>query len=563
LKRGGVVGFRWLGGAAAGRCGIATSARSIGEVMAKGEVMGLMGGARDALLVGVDAGTTNTKAVVFDLAGRVVASASEPTPIRYPRPEWAEYDGEALWRTAATAIRAALAGVAEPGRVQGVCFASMGETAVPIAADGSATGPAIAWFDKRARAELDQIVGALGQDRLFQISGLAPEPIYGLSKLLWHRRHRAEPFALTTKWLNTADYLAWRLSGEMATDYSLACRTYALDLGRLTWSTEVLEAVGVDPSLMAPLVRSGEAVGRVTAAGAAATGLPRGCTVAAGGHDHIVGAIAADAMRPGVLLTSTGTTEASLMGTVRPSRDPALGRAGYAQGISYVEEPVWYVIGGLFTAGGAIEWFRQSVAAGADYATLVEEATAAPAGSHGAVFLPHLRLGTAPRPNDRAKGALLGLSTDVTRGDLFRAVLEGIAADSRHCAEAMLELIGSDPPTAIRVIGGLTKNPLYMRIKAAMLGRPVTVVDLPDSVAAGAALLAGLGAGVFASQAEAVAAMRGSEAEVAPEPRAATLYERLYRDVHLPAAPAVRPVHDALMRVMPEVGGPGAGALKA
>lgn len=513
----------------------------------------LMGEAKAALLIGVDAGTTNTKAVVFDAKGKVLASASEPTPIDYPRPEWAEYDGEALWQTAAAAIRAALAGVPDHGRVRGVCFASMGETAVPIAADGRATGPAIAWFDKRAKAELESIVAALGQDRLFAISGLAPEPIYGLSKLLWHQRHRPEAFAATTKWLNTADYLAWRLSGEMATDYSLACRTYALDLGRLTWSTEVLEAMGVAPSLMAPLVRSGEVVGRVSAAGAAATGLPRDCTVAAGGHDHIVGAIAADAMRPGVLLTSTGTTEASLIGTSRPSRDPALGRAGYAQGIAYVEEPVWYVIGGLFTAGGAIEWFRRNVAASADYATLVEEATAAPAGSHGAIFLPHLRLGTAPRPNAQAKGAFLGLSTDVTRGDMFRAVLEGIAADSRYCAAAMLELIPAEPPRAIRVIGGLTKNPLYMQIKAAMLGRSITVVDLPDSVAAGAALLAGLGAGVFASQAEAVAAMRGSEAEVACDPGTAALYDRLYRQVHLPATPAVRPVHDALVQVMPKV----------
>jgi xylulokinase len=514
-----------------------------------------MQGAGEALLVGVDAGTTNTKAVVFDAAGQVGASASEPTPIGYPRPEWAEYDGEALWATAAAAIRAALAGIADPSRVQGVCFASMGETAVPIDAAGNATGPAIAWFDKRARAELDHIVQTVGQDRLFAISGLAPEAIYGLTKLLWHQRHRAEAFAATAKWLNTADYLAWRLSGEMATDYSLACRTYALDLGRLAWSTEVMEAVGVDPSLMATLVPSGTAVGRVTAAGAAATGLPRHCVVAAGGHDHIVGAIAADAMRPGVLLTSTGTTEASLVGTDRPCTDPALGRAGYAQGIAYVEKPVWYVIGGLFTAGGAVEWFRQSVAGGAPYASLVEEATVAPPGSHGAVFLPHLRLGTAPWPNPRAKGAFLGLSTDVTRGDLFRAVLEGIAADSRHCAEGMLELIGAEPPASVRVIGGLTKNPLYMRIKAAMLGRSVTVVDLPDSVAAGAALLAGLGAGVFASQAEALAAMRAGEREVAPEPEIAALYAALYRDVHLPAASTVRPVHDAVMRLVPETGG--------
>ncbi len=504
---------------------------------------------REPLLIGVDAGTTNTKAVVFDQAGRVVAQASEPTPIHYPRAEWAEYEGETLWQVAAGAIQGALAQVDDTNRVQGIAFASMAETAVPIDRAGAATGPAIAWFDKRSNAEIELIGERVGRERLFAITGLSPEPIFGLGKLLWHRRHRPEGFAGTTKWLNVADYLAWRLSGEMATDFSLACRTLALDLRQRCWSDEVLAAMEVDPELMAPLVPSGTAVGRVSEDGAAATGLPRHCVVAAGGHDHIVGAVAADAMRPGVLLSSTGTTEANLMGASQPSIDPALGQAGYAQGVCYVDTPVYYVLGGLFTAGGAIDWFKRTMADGADYATLVAEATAAPAGSQGAVFLPHLRLGTAPSPNALARGAFLGLSTDITRGDLFRAVLEGIAADSRRCAEGMLPLIPAAPPNAIRVIGGLTRNRLYMAIKAAMLDRPITVVDLADSVCAGAAILAGIGAGVYPSQAAAVAAMRGSEKQVAPEPFWAQHYQQLYREVYDKAPNAVRPLHDALARL--------------
>ena len=169
-------------------------------------------------------------------------------------------------------------------------------------AAGQETGPAIAWFDKRTRAEVALIAARIGVDRLFAISGLAPNPIFGLCKLLWHRRHRPDAFARTAKWLNVADYLAWRLCGEMATDYSLACRTYALDISALAWSDEVLGAMEVDASLMAPLLASGRRLGTVGAAAAAATGLPRHCVVTVGGHDHVVGALAADAMRPGVLL---------------------------------------------------------------------------------------------------------------------------------------------------------------------------------------------------------------------------------------------------------------------
>ena len=506
-------------------------------------------GATEPLLVGVDAGTTNTKAIVVDAAGNVVAVASEPTPIAYPRPEWAEYAGEGLWQSSARAIRAALDQVAEPGRVTGIAFASMAETAVPLDAAGQPTGPAIAWFDKRTRAEVAEIERRIGAERLFAISGLAPNPIFGLCKLLWHRGHRPDAFARTVKWLNVADYLAWHLCGEMATDYSLACRTFALDVGALTWSAEVLEETGVEPELMAPLVASGRRLGTVGADAAAATGLPRHCAVAVGGHDHVVGALAADAMRPGILLSSTGTTEAQLMGVAAPARDPALGRAGFSQGVIVVDAPVWYVVGGMFTAGAAIDWFRRTMAGDADYASLIDEAAAAPPGSLGAGFLPQLRLGTPPHPDAYARGAFFGLSTDVTRGCLFRAVLEGIAADSHRCALAM-SLAQAPPPTAVRVIGGLTRNPLYVQIKASLSGQPITVVELPDAVAMGAALLAGIGCGVYAGLADGQERMRREERVVAPDPTEHAFYERFVDEVHAPAYPMLRPLHEASRRLL-------------
>ncbi len=507
-------------------------------------------GAPGPLLVGVDAGTTNTKAVVVDAEGNVAAVASEPTPIAYPQPEWAEYQGESLWQGSARAIRGALAQLDRRDRVVGVAFASMAETAVPLDAAGEATGPAIAWFDRRSRAEAAAVAERIGADRLFAIAGLAPNPIFGLCKLLWQRRHRPEAFARTAKWLNVADYLAWRLCGEMATDYSLACRTYALDIRALEWSDDVLGAMAVDPGLMAPLLASGRRLGTVSPEAAAATGLPRGCAVAVGGHDHVVGALAADAMRPGVLLCSTGTTEAQLMGLAAPARDPALGRSGYSQGVIVVDAPVWFVVGGLSTAGASVDWFRRTLADGADYATLIEEAAATPPGSLGAGFLPQLRLGTPPQPDSYARGAFFGLSTDITRGCLFRAVLEGMAADTQRCALAMAHLAQAPPPDAIRVIGGLTRNPLYMRIKASLLGRPITVIELPDAVAMGAALLAGIGAGVYRDLADAQARLRRDERVIEPDPAEHAFYRRFVAEVYAPAYPQLRPVHEAGRRLL-------------
>jgi xylulokinase len=499
----------------------------------------------DPLLLGLDAGTTNIKAVVAAPDGTVVAAASEPTPVRYPRPEWAEYEPEALWQGCVGAVRAALARLDEPGRVRGVAIASMAETAVPLDAASRPTFPAIAWFDKRAREQLQELVRTVGAERLFNVSGLAPEPIFGLLKLLWLKAEAPEAFARTRRWLNVADYLAWRLCGVQATDHSLACRTYAYDLAGGRWAEDLMREVGVEPGLMAPLAASGQRLGRVTAEAAAAIGLPQDCTVAVGGHDHVVGALAADALRPGVLLNSLGTTEALLIGVERPVMDLELPRRGLSQGVIVTDRPLWFVVGGLFTAGASVEWFRRTLAGGAAYETLVAEAEAAPVGSLGAGFLPHLRLGTPPNPDPHARGAFFGLSTDTTRGCLFRALLEGVAADARLCAEAMQSLVADAATEEIRVIGGGSRNDLYLRIKAATWNRPLTVLDMPEAVALGAACLAGIGAGVHAGHDDMRARLRRREHAVLPDPAWAARYGCLVEEVYRPAYAALRPLHEA------------------
>ena len=393
----------------------------------------------------------------------------------------------------------------------------MAETAVPLDAAGRATGPAIAWFDKRTRAEVAEIERRIGAERLFAISGLAPNPIFGLCKLLWHRRHRVDAFARTVRWLNVADYLAWRLCGEMATDYSLASRTFALDVSALAWSAEVLEALQVEPSLMAPLMASGRRLGTVSAEAAAATGLPRHCVVAVGGHDHVVGSARRRchaSWRPAQLHRHhRSAAHGRGRARARPGAGPRRLLAGRDRG-----RRAGLVRGRRPVHGRRRDRLVPPDAGGrADYATLIDEASAVPPGSLGAGFLPQLRLGTPPHPDAYARGAFFGLSTDITRGCLFRAVLEGIAADAHLCAQAMAALAKAPPPTAVRVIGGMTRNPLYLRIKASVLGRPITVIELPDAVAMGAALLAGIGAGVYRDLVDGQPQMRREEYVVEPD----------------------------------------------
>ncbi|MDP9366993.1 MAG: FGGY family carbohydrate kinase, partial [Chloroflexota bacterium] len=262
------------------------------------------------LLVGVDVGTTNVKAVVYEPDGGAVAVAVVPTPTHYPRPSWAFYRPDELWAQTVKALREALAKVDDPRRVAGIAITSMGEAGVPVDVAGDPTFDAIAWFDTRTEPQVAWLEREIGREALFATTGLSLQPIWSLCKLLWLRENEPEAFSRTARWLNIADYIAYRLCGVQATDLSLASRTMALDLAHLRWSDDLLGAVGLSRDLLAPLAQSGTRLGNVTAESVRETGLPVGTPVSAGGHDHVCGALAVGVIEPGEVLNSLGTAEA-------------------------------------------------------------------------------------------------------------------------------------------------------------------------------------------------------------------------------------------------------------
>jgi xylulokinase len=501
----------------------------------------------EPLLVGVDVGTTNVKVLAFDRSGRTVAHASTPTPTHYPRPGRAHYDPEELWRSFVTALRRVTEGLDDAGRVAGIAVASMGEAAVPLDADGRPTHEIIAWFDGRAQPQAEQLNRTFGQDQLFGLTGLSLQPIFGLCKLLWLKENEPEAFDRAASWLNVADYVAFRLSGVAATDYSLASRTLALDLSRLRWAEDLLREVDVPPDLFAPLRQSGSSLGPVTPEAAEATGLPQSAQVAVGGHDHVCGALATGVTEPGTMLNSLGTAEAIFLPLERPLTDPEVGRQGYTQGAHVAGE--YYVFGGQYTSGASVEWFRGSLGDKADYGTLIAEADKVPPGSLGVFFLPHLRLANPPYDDPRSRGAFVGLSTDVTRGALFRAVLEGLAFDSRNSLEPLLAHSNVEKLRAIYAIGGGTQNRLLMRIKATVLDRTVTVVGVDEATSLGAAILGGVGAGVYADVPSALQELHYDETPVEPDSDQVPLYNELFRQVYRQLYPSLRAVHHEIYRL--------------
>lgn len=393
--------------------------------------------------IGLDLGTTSIKAVAFDVSDRELAQDSLPTPTHNLANGGAEYDADELWSTAAQVLRSVTDQLGADGhQVSGIATASMGEAGVLLDASGQPTAPTIAWFDERTGPQAQWWIETVGAERTRRISCLTPRPVFGAPKMLWTKEHAADAWARGRHWLNMADWAAYRLTGEMATDYSLASRTMLFDLSNLSWSDELIEAASLDGSMLAPLIQSGDRVGRVTAEASAATGLPVGAAVGAGGQDHVCAALALGVTEPGMLLDSIGTAEALFLVVDGVDTEGRLAEAGIGQG-AHVEPGRTYAMTGL-RGGGQIDARRQEL--GMEWETFLVTPEA-------------------------------------------ESVIGDVAAEAQTRIDLMLEAVST---TDVRHVatGGGTRNARLIEAKRELGGRPIEVASQMQATALGAAQLA-------------------------------------------------------------------------
>jgi xylulokinase len=498
------------------------------------------------LLLGIDVGTTSVKAAIHDLHGTVISTASTPTITHYPRPHWAYYHADELWDLTISVVRDTVAAVTRPERIASVAVTSMGEAGVPIDASGDPTAEVIAWFDTRTQPQVRRLDETIGKDALFASSGLSLQPIFGLCKMLWLQEQKPEAFARTSRWLNVADYIAYRLSGVPATDYSLASRMLTLDLANRAWNTDLLNATGVPEDMLAPLMQSGTPLGTITPDAADQTTLPRSVTIATGGHDHVCGALATGVVQPGSMLNSLGTAEAVFLPLDRPVTDPAMGHQGYTQG-AHVVPGCYYVFGGQYTSGASIAWIRDITAG--SYERMLAQAKDVPPGSIGVCFLPHLRLANPPHDDPIARGAFIGLTADATAPTLVRSVVEGLAYETRNSLEGLIAFKGVEAPRKILVTGGSTRNRLLLDIKATVLGQPLQIAPNEEATTHGAAILGGIAAGLYRDIDHALELTATECTEVHPVPEWTDVYNATFREVYQPLYQTLRPINHAINRI--------------
>lgn len=491
------------------------------------------GGELDVLL-GIDVGTTNIKGGAYTTEGRPLVVASRPTPIRYVGPQRAEHDPDVLWERVVSLLREIMAGLPSRARVAGMAVASMGEAGVPLSAEGQALYPIIAWYDERSAGQAERLDKVIGAKEIYRRTGLPLGHTFTLNKLLWLKEREPEVFSRMSKWLCVADYIAYRLTGEQCMGYSLASRTMALDLRSRCWSMEMLECAAIDESIFPELRPEGSLVGLVQAEAARATSLPQGLAVFVGGHDHICGSLAVNAYQQGVVLDSTGTTEAELI--TLEAVDGPLERAdlGFCLGCHVVKDR-YYAIGSILGAGSMVSWLAGLLwpaegATGHEAAlqALTSAAEQSPPGAKGLYVLPHMAGAGSPDRDSTARGVLVGLSLGHTRADIARAIFEGLAYELRYLWEA-LERFSGQPIVRVVSAGGGARNPFWMQIKADVTGRELEVPECVEAVSLGAAILAGIGAGVYGGAEEIKERIRLSTIRVCPQEASTAFYEGQYQ----------------------------------
>lgn len=458
-------------------------------------------------LLGIDVGTTGCKAIVFRADGEALGRGYREYPHIFPQPGWAEMSSDEVWAATKEAIAEAVSRAGARDAVKALAVSSQGEGITPIGADGKALDHTILNFDNRATAQAEWWQRQLGKRKLFEITGQPLSAMYSINKVMWWRDNRPELFARAWKFLCYEDLTNLRLCGEAAIDYSLAGRTMAFDVRAGRWSDEILDLAGVERERLATVVPSGTVIGNVRDEVAHELGLPRGVAVVTGGHDQPCGALGSGITQPRIAIDATGTVECITPAFAELKLSDAMLASNYAC-YHHVVPGMYVTLAFSFTGGSLLRWYRDTLgkqeredaeAAGMDvYEMMIGLATSGPS---PVMVLPHFALPATPWNDPFSKGAMLGLTLATTKGDIIKALLDGVTFEMRLNLDC-LERAGV-AVEHLRAIGGGAKSPTWLQLKADIFDRPVSSLSVSEAAGLGAALLAGVAVGEYASLDEA------------------------------------------------------------
>ena len=499
-------------------------------------------------LIGLDVGTSGAKCIMIDETGRVVASSTQEYPLSTPRPGWAEQNPEDWWQGVVRGLRAILEKAkVNPGDILGLSYSGQMHGLVALDENNEVIRPAILWCDQRTQKQCDWITEkAGGLEKLLGYTNNRMLTGYTGGKILWLRDEEPENFARMKVFVCPKDYIRYRMTGEIMIDVSDASGTGFFDTRNRVWSEELIEIAGLDKSIFPKAVESTTLAGYVTCDVAQLTGLPEGLPCYAGGGDAVIQAVGSGLVKSGVLGVVIGTSGNVTMGLDHYEDNPN----GDLQMFCGNEPGLWTDFGCTLSAGGSYRWYRDTLCEGAVkeaaetgknvYDLMGQYAESSVPGANGVIFTPYLSGERCPYPDPNARGSFYGMSLTTTRGDMTRAVMEGVTYSLCQLVDIFGKMTTNEK---VYTSGGGAFSPLWRQMQADIFNLPVyTMSAASEGGAYGAVLVAGVGAGLWKNLTEAVQVIK-PETECTPIAENQEGYKKSY-EIYKKIYPALKPVYD-------------------
>lgn len=481
-----------------------------------------------ALLLGIDIGTSSAKAVLFNAdTGQLVAVAGREYPIHTPTPDAAEQDPDDWWQAVIEVVQRVTT-LADRRDIAAIGFSGQMHGVVLLDTAGAPLHPAIIWADQRSAAASADLIARVSVERFTALAGTLPAAGFMGPTLRWLSRHRPVLLDQASKVVLPKDYVRLKLVGEIATDISDAAATALFNISQRSWSAELIEAAELTESLFPSVLESAQVAGTLRKDAAAALGLRPGIPVVTGCADQPAQAIACGLIVPGAASVTTGTGGQVFVPLAPPSTGP-VPTDTRLHVFNHAVPDLWYVLGAILSAGLALRWLRRITGLEKQpdaYSLLSAEAAAVPPGANGLAFLPYLLGERTPHMDPLARGCFIGLSYSHERGHLARAVMEGVAFALRQALEISQELTG--PLNTLIGSGGGIESSVWRQIQTDVFGLALRKSLLTEQAGVGAALLAGVGAGVYQDLKDACAHCVQLDQPTEPDPKRHRLYSDLY-----------------------------------
>jgi xylulokinase len=442
--------------------------------------------------LGLDIGTSGCKAVAFTREGKMLASAYREYPLIHPAPEHAELDSDVVIKHCFDVIREVNSAISEP--VSAMSISTQGEAFTALDKEGKSLCNAMVSSDNRAVKEVEEFEKEFGKEKLYNITGHTSHPIFSLFKLLWIKKHKPEIWKNTKYFLCFEDLFLFGIGLKPHISWPLAGRTMLFDVTRHEWSKEILSSIGLDAERLAIPVATGTITGSIPAKTATMLGFTKEVIMVAGGHDQTVGALGTGVTEPGACMYATGTVECFCPMFDKLTLDPRLMKNNLCC-YDFTVAGKYTTVAYSLTGGNILKWFRdefgqqeklEATQSGKDvYTLLLKQMPSAPT---DLLVLPYFSPTGTPHFDTQASGAILGLKLTTRRGEILKALLEGVALEMRLNLELM-EQSGMQIKS-FAATGGGTRNETWVQMKADILNRPIKVMGISETGCYGAAMIA-------------------------------------------------------------------------